>query len=235
MGKDIPAGPFLYGEDKQPRELPTFFIARYPVTDEQYDAFFNDGGYAEKHWWEGIGSRIRKPRSAVLGQPSRPRGYVSWYEAMAFCRWLSKQLGYQVRLPSEPEWEKAARGEDGCVLPWKDDYHAGYANLNERSGEAGVTYLKQTIAVGLYPHAASPYGVDDLIGNVLEWCLNEFVQPDGAEQAHRAERGTSHMRRPNDAQASRRISCSPLHDSNTLDFAWCVRPRCHADHKLVER
>ena len=174
---EIPAGPFQYGEEKETRELPAFFIARYPVTHAQFQAFIDDGGYGKQaRWWDGLARRLERAEDPGWTEPNRPRETVSWYEAMAFCRWLSDRLGYEVRLPTEFEWEKAARGEDGREYPWGGSYRAGFANIYERGG--GATFLAQTIAVGLYPHAASPYGVLDLAGNVWEWCLNEYERSD---------------------------------------------------------
>jgi formylglycine-generating enzyme required for sulfatase activity len=99
---------------------------------------------------------------------------VSWFEAMAFCAWLSHRLALVIRLPNEWEWELAARSTDGRAFPWGNAYLPGYANLNETEGNAGPHYLAQTSAVGIYPQGASPEGLMDLSGNVLEWCLNEY-------------------------------------------------------------
>ena len=93
---------------------------------------------------------------------------------MDFCRWLSHLLGYEVRLPTEQEWEKAARGTDGREYPWGDGYRSGYANINETRDKVGEYNLIQTTAVGIYPQGASPYGVLDLVGNVSEWCSSKY-------------------------------------------------------------
>ena len=106
---------------------------------------------------------------------------MDWYEAVAFTRWLTAQLGLpggSVRLPTEFEWEKAARGEEGPIYPWGDEYRSGFANIDETARKDGPWYLKQTTAVGMYPQGRSPYApsVEDLAGNVWEWCLNKSRQ-----------------------------------------------------------
>lgn len=103
---EIPGGPFQYGENKETRELPTFFIARYPVTNTQYQAFIDDaGGYQDERWWKDLTRLVEneKKRGSRWSHPNCPRTDVSWFEAVAFCRWLSAQRGYEVRLPTE--WE----------------------------------------------------------------------------------------------------------------------------------
>ena len=98
---------------------------------------------------------------------------------MAFCRWVSAQTGDEIRLPTEQEWEKAARGTEGHEYPWGDGYTTGSANIDETDrfnfGEkVGEYSLQETSAVGLYPHSKSPYQALDMSGNVDEWCLNKY-------------------------------------------------------------
>ena len=174
---EIPGGEYLYGEEKERQIIEPFFIARYPVTNEQYEAFINDDGYENDRWWQGLSERIRKSVNSNWDQSNRPKEIVNWYEAIAFCRWLSDKLGYNIQLPSEEQWERAARGTDGREYPWGNEYLSGYANVNETLEKAGPHFLQQTLAVGLYPLAVSPEGVLDLAGNVFEWCLNEYDNP----------------------------------------------------------
>jgi formylglycine-generating enzyme required for sulfatase activity len=218
---EIPEGAFLYGEEKETRELPGFQIARYPITHAQFQAFIDAGGYQEADWWEGLAERIEQPETPNWSESNRPRETVSWYEAMAFCRWLSDRLGYEVRLPTEAEWEKAARGTDGRAFPWCEDYLAGHANVNEKGNKEGPAYLKQTTSVGLYPQGASPYGVADLTGNVWEWCLNEYDNPEKTDpggNADRVLRGGSWGDNPVNARASFRLGFDPDGRLNSIGF-----------------
>jgi formylglycine-generating enzyme required for sulfatase activity len=145
----IPAGEFLYGDGKQRVSLGEFWISRTPVTNAQYQVFVQATGQtAHSHWSGGAPPR---------GKEQHPVVYVSWNDAQAFCRWAG------MRLPSEREWEKAARGTDGRTYPW------GNAAPNARRCNFGNA-VGHTTAVGTYPEGASPYGMLDMAGNVWEWC-----------------------------------------------------------------
>ena len=186
---EIPGGEFQHGHkdesDNPPKKLtlPTFHIARYPVTSAQYQTFLDDPeGFADARWFEGLAA---KDEDRPLGEQrfkfaNHPRERVNWYGAIAFCRWLSWRLGggydlkkvddWAVRLPTEFEWEKAARGTDGRIYPYEGDFDPAKGNTYE-------TRIGQTSAVGIFPNGASPYGVMDMSGNVLEWCLNNYEKP----------------------------------------------------------
>ncbi|HQM15489.1 MAG TPA: SUMF1/EgtB/PvdO family nonheme iron enzyme [Anaerolineae bacterium] len=208
---EIPAGLFLMGSsdddenawgDEKPQhtvKIPmSYYISRYPVTQTQYAAFVKAGGYTERRYWTDAGWQ-RKEREDWAGPecygtpfdlPNHPVVGVSWYEAVAFCRWLEEQLkavnskfqvwkadqlttisvspgAFNVRLPGEPEWEKAARGEDGRRYPWGNDMDAEQVNYEG-------TGIGATSAVGAFPGGASLYGVLDLSGNVWEWCRTKW-------------------------------------------------------------
>ena len=231
---EVPAGPFLYGDEQRKKTLPDFHIARYPVTNAQYQAFIDDGGYETDAWWEGLAERPG-PARGTWTDPNQPRETVSWYEAMAYARWLDARLrergllpeGRAVRLPTEEEWEKAARGNDGREFPW-GEVASGRANINETRGNAGPHYLWQTSAVGLYPDGASPCGALDMAGNVWEWCLNEYENPERqglGGDARRVVRGGSWFNHRDGARCAYRNDHTPGHRLFDLGLRLvCVAP-----------
>lgn len=172
---EIPAGEFIY-QDGERLTLPTYRMSRYPVTNAQFQAFVIDGGYDTDEWWY----ELEKPRSLPSHswtESNRPVENVDWYESIAFCRWLSSKTGQRLSLPSMQQWEKSARGADGREYPWGDGYKTGYANIDEAArysgSKVGVFSLAESSAVGIYPQGRSPYGLMDMTGNVMEWCLEK--------------------------------------------------------------
>jgi formylglycine-generating enzyme required for sulfatase activity len=170
---DVPAGEFLYGDDKRPRVLPAFRIAKYLVTHRQFQAFLDaPDGFQNTRWWRGLHADGFTQRRAGPGEQryeyaNHPRENVSWYDAMAFCRWLSDKLGRSVTLPTEEQWEKAARGTTGRVFPYGPRFDPAKCN----AWESGI---HETSAVGAYPAGASPCGALDMSGNVWEWTRTEY-------------------------------------------------------------
>ena len=179
----VPSGPFLMGssaadkhadDDEKPQHtltLPDFWIGKTPVTNAQFRPFVEGDGYRNPTYWTTAGwqwresEKLVKPRhwdDARWNGADYPVVRVSWFEAVSYCRWLSVQTGHEFRLPSEAEWEKAARGTDGRIWPWGNTWEMNRAN----SSEAGVG---KTTPVGQYPNGASPYGALDMAGNVWEW------------------------------------------------------------------
>jgi len=191
-----------------------------------FDVFLShdDRGYAEPRWWQDL--ERPAPEEPRWPHPNRPRTNVDWYEAVAFTRWLTARLGLpegSIRLPTELEWEKAARGEKGPVYPWGNEYQAGFANVDETYGEKrGPRYLEQATAVGVSPKDRSRFGVQDMAGNVWEWCLNkaddlEAVAPD-TSGASRAVRGGSRVHDPGHARAVNRRRHLPVGRSEHRGF-----------------
>ena len=177
----VPGGAFLYQAGER-RTLPTFYIARYPITAAQFQAFLDaPDGFANPRWWVGMGKyEQQEMQTQGFDYPNHPRETVSWYQAVAFTRWLDAVLSraglksdaaLQVRLPTEEEWEKAARGTDGREYPWGGEFDATKCNARGNG-------FRGTTAVGIYPQGASPCGALDMAGNVFEWCLNKVEQPE---------------------------------------------------------
>jgi formylglycine-generating enzyme required for sulfatase activity len=116
---------------------------------------------------------------------------VCWYEAYAYCRWLSACTGRVYRLPTEPEWEKAARGTDGRRYPWGNEWDASRCNNLEIA-------LDRTVPVGRYPQGDSPYGVSEMMGQVWEWCSSKYGGTDenrpGFEYPYKADDGREDLK-----------------------------------------
>jgi formylglycine-generating enzyme required for sulfatase activity len=186
----IPAGKFLMGSlpkdgrvgytvgvDELPQHsviLKAYFIDRYEVTANQYRAFIDATGrkppgdprFPEIYPWAREGGVPKEFEN-------HPVIYVSWEDAEAFCRWAGK------RLPTEAEWEKAARGTDGRIWPWGNIFDPKKANVQEY--KAGGT-----LPVGDFPKGVSPYGVYDMAGNVAEWTADWYEAYPGSKLIRRA-------------------------------------------------
>lgn len=163
---DIPSGEIaLNGYHSQ---FPHFRIARYPITWTQYRAFVDaKDGYHNEVWWQGL--KKDSPGDPLSMFANYPAVNVSWYDAVAFCRWLSAERKLTIQLPNEREWQWAAVGNTRQEYPWGNDENRARAN----QASAGIG---RTVAVGLYPLGRNLFGIDDMAGNIWQWCLN-FYQP----------------------------------------------------------
>jgi formylglycine-generating enzyme required for sulfatase activity len=224
----LPGGRFTMGSDAPdaldnerpltPVVLACFFLGRFPITNAQFEQC-DPAHRAFRPPWAG---------------DNHPVVSVSATDAARFCGWLSQREGRKYRLPTEAEWEYAARGTDGRVFPWGDRLDAGYyANFADcrtsfpwRDPQIDDGYA-QGAPVGCYPRGGSPFGIEDLSGNVFEWCLDDFeaykgrerVNPRGAQEgSKRVYRGGSWKSRAHSLRASARHFNAPSYSSNDVGF-----------------
>ena len=225
----VPSGDYLMGSDAvdaPPNERPLtkitlnrFFMSRFPVTNGEYEQF--DPTHARKRA-PGTGDR-------------HPVVYVSSLDAIKFCQWLSARERKKYRLPTEAEWEYAARGgRDNRKFPWGDYQHRGdlanFADKNtvfawsDREIDDGYP---ESSPVGAFPRGASSFGLEDMAGNVWEWCLDYYepyrgtpkINPRGATSgAKRVYRGGSWKSRFNSLRTTTRGSNAPNYSCNDLGF-----------------
>lgn len=197
----VPAGEFSMGDhfdEGHSDEIPVhkvyldaYYIGKYKVSNKEFAKFIQDGGYTEASFWpEGsLGKHGLEPalwdsdEDFGGGQPGNedyPVVGVSWFEAQAYCRWLSRKTGNIYRLPTEAEWEKAARGLEKQRYAWGDKIDRSYANYDfgQNRSEMRLT------PVGFYNGSerkgfktsdnSSPYGAYDMTGNTFEWCADWY-------------------------------------------------------------
>ena len=180
--------------------LPGYYLARWPVTVAQFTAFVRDSGHEPAN------------SGCLKGIVDHPVVYVTWHDAMAYCRWLNQQFQELARarlatanslpeserwfwqgladgflgigLPSEAEWEKAARGAHGRIYPWGNELDPNHANYSD-------TKLGTTSAVGCFSGGASPYGCEEMSGNIWEWTRSLYgdypYPPEGAKRQVRED------------------------------------------------
>lgn len=214
----IPAGEFLMGspageggKNERPQHkvyLDAYSIGRNEVTNEEYERFVKSTDYvAEGKWREHAGP----------GKEKHPVVCVTWNDAMAYCRWAGGSL------PTEAQWEKAARGTGGRIYPWGNSWDASRCN-NKGKG---------TTAAGSCPEGASPYGVQDMAGNVWEWCFDWYDEgyygsspsknPEGGKSGeYRSIRGSSWRYANADLfRCAYRLRIAPDHWFDSLGFRLC--------------
>jgi formylglycine-generating enzyme required for sulfatase activity len=254
----VPGGKFLMGSvhsrdqvaanDEMPQhalEVSDFYVMRYPVTNEQYYQFMQAAGQRAPLFWKDGHYPADKADHPVVG--------VSFLDAVAFCRWAREMSGLSVRIPSEPEWEKAARGADGRVYPWGDKWETGRANTVEAK-TGGTTPVGQ-----FSPQGDSIYGVACMAGNVQQWTSSlygnypynsadgrekfvydldspslfpEFHETGGTMRLDSDEagsgktiiRGGSYREHYNHARAAYRSWAPPMHRSEDTGFRCCYEP-----------
>jgi hypothetical protein len=217
---EVLAGRYPYGNEAQTVEIrQQFWIGRYPVTNQQFATFIAAGGYGNRQWWSNEGCAWLQKEKAVepeywhdrnMNAPNQPVVGVSFWEAEAFCAWAGG------RLPTEEEWEAAARGSTGRVYPWGDVWQDGICNADE----AG---LGVTSPVGLFPSARqADRAIDDLVGNVCEWCasLHEPQSEDFIDE--RVMRGGAWNDRLGKVGSASREGHSPDLRSSDVGFRVCA-------------
>ena len=201
--KQFQTGPFTMGDRKahgaEPRHteeiVENFWLARFTVTNREYAAFMEGGGYSERrHWtsegWEWLQAKCaeidNQPsfwNNPSLNKPNQPVVGISWYEAQAYCNWLSDRIAAkpplwwrapsqpEVVLPTEAEWEYAASGTTGRPYPWTGQAEPDPERANYRESK-----LECTAPVGCYPRGTTPEGLWDMAGNVWEWCRDVWAE-----------------------------------------------------------
>ena len=198
-------------------------MSQYQITYKQFQAFIDaPDGFSNPQWWnglhaDGLEQQQGGPRDQSYKFWNHPRETVSWYDAMAFCRWLSTKLGYAITLPTEEQWEKAARGTDGRVY----SYGNGFDKTKGNTEEIGIG---QTSAVGIFPDPALPYGLCDMVGNVWEWTLTEYDSKTSNifdNNERRVVRGGSWSRYDVGARAAYRNGRNPDYRYDDFGFRVC--------------
>ena len=194
----VPAGSFRMGDnfgDGEARERPVhvveldaFYIGKYEITNGEWRKFWNDPGYDDpKFWPEGrVVPKTQNPywgdsRNHGGGTPdsdSYPVIGLNWDSAVAYCNWLSAKTGKKYRLPTEAEWEKAARGTDQRRYPWGNQIDRSYATFPLDASFTTISpagFYDGAAHGGVATHAnISPYGAYDMAGNIMEWCQDWY-------------------------------------------------------------
>ncbi|MBI4811441.1 MAG: formylglycine-generating enzyme family protein [Ignavibacteriales bacterium] len=170
--------PQIFDDETQQREiyLDSFYISKYEITNAHYGIFLHA---------KTMQDTPMSLRTQGFNLPDQPVVGISWYDAVAFCEWLSDSTKEKYSLPTEAQWEKAARGTDGRKYPWGDD--------EPDTNKANFQYQHQgTLLVGMKPGGTNPnYGTMDMAGNAAEWCLDSYD-----ENYYKTSRDTANPRGP---------------------------------------
>lgn len=235
----VPAGPFILGSKKNDMEafqveklahtvdLQEFRIARHPVTNAAYHLFLLDNlRFSPPYSWKGLDHPLEQPDHPVVG--------ASWLYAIAYCRWLSRQTEKKYILPSEAEWEKAARGPRGSKFPWGNQWDPNRCN-NLSDG------IYTSTRVNTYsPHGDSVYGCSDMSGNVWEWTRSIFLDypyrpHDGREGLKAAidsevvVRGGAFNSKPRSVRCACRDRAFPSYGNRSVGFRIVISPAFEED------
>lgn len=186
---EIPAGNVILGVGSDSKaygvgqkfDVPNFAIAKYPVTNAQFRLFVQAGGYQVQKWWMHDGwtqSEREKWTEPRYWKDSKWKGAnypvvgVSWYEAVAFCAWLSNVTGEPITLPTEQQWQRAAQGDDDRLYSWGNMWDGSRCNNSVKPLDS----LRTTLVLQYEGRdkGDSPFGVTDMVGNVWEWCLTAY-------------------------------------------------------------
>jgi formylglycine-generating enzyme required for sulfatase activity len=220
---EIPAGDV--DVDGTLNEVDRFYMAKYPVTNQQFQIFLDDPvGYRDPNWFNFSDEAkkwhrgIRSSTQPIYSDFDLPRTYVNWYEAVAYTRWLEEKSGtsYTLTLPTEVQWQRAAQGDDGRLYPWGNHFDKQYCNtLTSKIGKP--------MPVMAYPNGASPYGVFDLCGNVSEWTLTVYDGSQNSERdLSRIIRGGAYDSGRMFLQVMNRSSQTPQSQNATIGFRICA-------------
>ena len=247
----VPAGSFKMGDnfgDGESRERPVhtvdldaYYIGKHEITNGEWRKFRDDPGYDDPKFWPS-GHVVPKTQVPYWTQANNHGGGtpdsdnypvlgVNWDSAVAYCNWLSAKTGKKYRLPTEAEWEKAARGTDQRKYPWGNTIDKSYANIvGSQRYDTGqiVGYYDGSKRGDLQTHnGASPYGVHDMAGNVMEWCSDWYSRnyysvspkknPEGPKSgAYRVVRGGTFFMEPLDQRVYLRSGAWPSVQSHRM-------------------
>ncbi|MEI9894026.1 MAG: SUMF1/EgtB/PvdO family nonheme iron enzyme [Chthoniobacter sp.] len=224
----VSSGSFFMGsvaKDAAPTEQPItpvtlscFYLSRFPITNVQYEKF----------------DPTHRNKRALGADDNHPVVYVNSKDAEKFCQWLTSKEGKKYRLPTEPEWEYAARGMDGRSFPWGERLDVGnLANFADKQTNFAWRDtliddgFPESSPVGSFPRGASPFGIEDMAGNVFEWCLDYFENYKGKERVNprgptngpkRIYRGGSWKSRASNLRTTARNHNLPEYSSNDVGF-----------------